>query len=167
VNAEDLARKITAKAGGVARPTFEELSPFEGFLVGDVGDYLRSCIPTGGCVCSGVRLLPMELLREENLDQRLPGNAIFDQGFLVFATTISGNALCEDRETSKVLLIGSAPFFGDGTIGYQEKRRGQWVEDVVTASHIRGAATEIGEDFGTFLTQLVDDELEAFLEEVD
>ena len=75
----------------------------ESFLVHPlVGDYLASLTPQEAYGASGVRVLPLEAIRDE-IQQLAPGACIFPHGYMPFATSVGGNALCFHAATGRVV----------------------------------------------------------------
>lgn len=110
----DLANLIATAAATVLRPASDEdLERLRKLaLPAVVVDFYRSYEPSGCAEIEGVRLWPISEVLKENQDY-VPGADVSPHGFLVFATTVYGDAYCFDvsvAEPRVVLRSHELPF---------------------------------------------------------
>lgn len=129
------------------------------------GEYLANLTPQEVYAASGVRLLPLAAIREE-IQELAPGACIFAHGYLPFATSIGGNALCFHVPTGRVAWADHDSFGADD-ITYKDRSTGSYRTVPFTPEHIAQAVVPLGEDFDLFITDLLHDRLKARLDELD
>jgi len=138
----------------------------EAFMVhAQFGEYLASLTPQQVYGASGVRVLPLDAIREE-IQQLAPGARIFPHGYLPFATSIGGNAVCLHAPTGCVVWADHASFSTDD-ITYKDRSTGEYRTVPFTPEHITQAVVPLADDFEAFLTDLLHDRLEERLDELD
>jgi len=129
------------------------------------GDYLRSLTPSEVYGASGVRVLPLDAIREE-IQQLAPGTRLLPYGYMPLATSIGGNALCFHVLTGRVVWADHS-YFGETTICYRDQGTGDYRTVSFTPENIALAVVPLADDFAAFLTELLDDRLEQRLDELD
>ncbi len=129
------------------------------------GRYLGSLTPEGMYEASGVRVLPLDAIREE-IQELAPGTRIFPYGYMPFATSIGGNAICFHAPTGDVVWADHDSF-GTDEINYQDRSTGEYHFVPFTPDHVAQAVVPLADDFYAFLRDLVLDRLETRLNELD
>jgi hypothetical protein len=129
------------------------------------GEYLRSLTPSDMYGASGVRVLPLDAIREE-IQQLAPGTRLLTHGFMPFATSIGGNAVCFHVGTGRVVWADHS-YFRETAICYKDQATGDYRTVSFTPENIGLAVVPLADDFGAFLTELLDDRLEKRLDELD
>jgi len=112
----ELANRIGVLADTQLRPAAEgDLTKLQALgLPSLVVDFYRSYEPAEYAEIEGVRLWPISEVIEEN-QRYVPGVDVCPHGFVVFASTVSGDAYCFDlavTEPRVVLLSHEVPFEG-------------------------------------------------------
>ena len=108
MNYSDLAKEIGTQTDIELRPA-EELTLKRLHALGvpqSVLDFYRSYEPIKCAEIEGVRLWPIADVLEEN-EKYVPGADIVSRGFIVFATTVFGDAYCFDisQAQSPIVLL--------------------------------------------------------------
>ena len=122
------------------------------------GRYLRALTPTEGYVTSGVRVLPLDGIRQE-IYELAPGAYLFPHGYMPFASSFGGDAICFHPPTGRVVFADHETFGSDeistntATLPF-------------TPENIALAAVTLAEDFDSFLADLLQDRLKARLDEL-
>jgi hypothetical protein len=129
------------------------------------GQYLASLTPQQVYQASGVRVLPLDAIREE-IQQLAPGARIFPHGYLPFATSIGGNAICFHARTGGIVWVDHDTFSTDEII-YKDTATGTYRTVPFTPEHIHQAVILIAHDFEEFLVDLLQDRLTEQLEKFD
>lgn len=124
------------------------------------GRYLRALTPAEGYVASGVRVLSLDAIRQE-LYELAPGAYLFPHGYMPFASSFSGDAICFHPPTGRVLWADHETFGSDEIV----------TDDLrtlpFTSENIALAAVTLADDFDSFLIELLQDRLEARLDALD
>jgi hypothetical protein len=111
-NWTNLAKQLSQKAEVPFRPASpESLSALQQLGVPeDVLSFFRGFEPTTCAEIASVRLWPIQEMLAENKDY-VPGLFIFKYGYIVFSTTVFGDAFCFDtrasagKQTAPIVLI--------------------------------------------------------------
>jgi hypothetical protein len=130
-----------------------------------VGEYLAMLTPQQVYAASGVRLLPLDAIREE-IQELAPGALIFPHGYLPFATSIGGNAICFDAQVGRVVWADHDSFSED-RITCKDRDTGEYRTVPFTPAHIAQAVIPLADDLTEFLGELLHDRLERRLDELD
>jgi hypothetical protein len=129
------------------------------------GEYLTTLTPKDGYCASGVTVLPLHSIRQE-AQELAPGNRLLPHGCLVFATSVSGNAVCFDSRSGRVVWADHDSF-GENDITYKDTTTGTYRTVPFTTEHFDQAVVPLSNDFATFLTELLHDRLEERLDALD
>lgn len=129
------------------------------------GEYLRSLTPSEIYGASGVRVLPLDAIREE-IQQLAPGTQLLPHGYMPFATSIGGNAICFHVVTGCVVWADHS-YFRETTICYKDQGTGDYHTVSFTPENIKLAVVPLADDFAPFLAELLDDRLEKRLDALD
>jgi len=129
------------------------------------GRYLRALTPVEVFAASGVRVLPLDSIREE-IQELAPGARLFPHGYMPFATSIGGNAICFHAPTGCVVWADHDSFGADD-ITYKDRETGDYRTVPFTHEHIAQAIVPLADDFDAFLADLVQDRLQTRLDELD
>lgn len=129
------------------------------------GEYLMHLTPQRPYPASGVGLLSLEDIRQE-IHELAPCGPIFPHGYLPFATSVGGNAVCFHASTGQVVWADHDSFGADD-ITYQDRATGKYHTVPLTPAHIAQAVVPLADDFEVFLTDLLHDRLERKLDELD
>ena len=129
------------------------------------GEYLATLTPRELYIASGVRVLPLDSIRDE-IQQLAPGASIFPHGYMPFARSIGGNALCFHEASSRVIWAEHFTFSTDEII-YNDRNNGGMRILSFTADNIARAVVPLADDFETFLSELLHDQLGQKLDELD
>jgi hypothetical protein len=139
----------------------------ERFLVHPlIGQYLGSLTPQEVYGASGVRVLPLEAIKDE-IHQLAPGACIFPHGYLPFATSIGGNSVCFHVDSGRVVWAHHNSFLGDDEITFKDQATGDYHTISLTPENIEKAVVVLGGDIATFLADFLQDKLEGRLNELD
>lgn len=141
----------------------ERLGPF--ITHPQFGRYLADLTPSEVYGASGVGVLPLDGIREE-VQELAPGGRLFPYGYMPFATSIGGNAICFHAPTGQVVWADHDSFGAD-EINYEDRDTGEYRFVSFTPEHIALAVVVLADDFFAFLTDLVHDRLEATLDRLD
>ena len=120
------------------------------------GRYLRALTPTEGYVASGVRVLSLDAIRQE-VYELAPGAYLFPHGYMPFASSFGGDAICFHPPTGRVVWADHETF-GSDAITHTDR------ELPFTPENIALAAVTLAEDFDSFLAELLQDRLTARLD---
>ena len=129
------------------------------------GRYLSALTPNEVFGASGVRVLPLDAIREE-IQELAPGARLFPYGYMPFATSIGGNAICFHAPTGQVVWADHDSFGADD-ITYKDRDTGNYRTVSFTAEHVALAVVPLAGDFDVFLADLLHDRLESRLDELD
>ena len=129
------------------------------------GRYLGALTPQGVFGASGVRVLPLDKIREE-IQELAPGARLFPHGYMPFATSIGGNAICFHAPTGQVVWADHDSFGADD-ITYKDRSTGKYHTVPFAPEHVEQALVLLADDFEEFLRDLLDDRLERRLDELD
>ncbi len=133
----------------------------------DVREYLRRCLPLETYLASEIRVLPWEAIVREMGEGSAPGSFIRPFGYLVFATSVGGNALCLHQTTGRVLWTDHDSF-SDDMIMFQNQATRSWEYLYeYTAANVERAMVPISENVEDFMTALLTDQLRAQLVALD
>jgi hypothetical protein len=141
----------------------ERLEPF--IAHPQIGRYLGNLTPQEVFGASGVRVLPLDAIREE-IQELAPGASLFPYGYLPIATSIGGNAICLHAPTGRVVWVDHGCFDEDD-ITYEDRSTGKYHTVPYTPENIEKALVPLADDFETFLADLLHDRLEERLDELD
>ncbi len=145
----------------------EQLAEFGPFLARPpVRDYLTACLSEEGYNASGVFVCSVAALRDENLWEASPGMFLFPHGYLVFATSIGGNALCLHDSSGRVYWA-EHDAFSEFWVTYKDPETGEYVDLPPTAENIPRALTPVADKLEDFLVDLLGDRLTDKLDELD
>jgi hypothetical protein len=136
----------------------KELAPYERFLDNpDVRDYLTDCLLDGDGwnYVSGMHLCSLREIRDENLFSAAPGMYVFPEGYLVFATSVGGNALCLQASSGNVLWVDHAAC-DDHWVNYKDPETG-WYETLPrTSENVARIMRPVAQDLEQFLIDLIE-----------
>ena len=138
----------------------ERLEPF--ITHPQFGEYLATLTPKDGYRASGVTALPLHSIRQET-QELAPGARLLPHGYLVFATSVGGNAVCFDSRSGRVVWADHDSF-GENDITYKDRTTGKYRTIPFTTEHVDQAVVPLSNDFATFLTELLHDRLEGRLD---
>lgn len=162
-----LQNLILAKGGSLVVPGADWISRFERVLGNaNIREYLTSCLTENGLAASGLSVKSVESIEAENLGEAAPGMYIHPYGYLVFATSIGGNALCFHADSDGVYWANHGNFYDDG-VSYQNAASREWVDEDVSPDAIRHAMVEVAANIEEFLEQFLTDRLESALDKLD
>ena len=161
---------VSMRASGYDPSVIEEHEAFnerlEPFIAHhQFGQYLGALMPYDMYGASGVRVLPLDAIRRE-IQELAPGARLFPHGYMPFARSIGGNAICFHAPTGRVVWADHDSF-GTDDITYKDTGRGDYRTIPFTPEHIAQAVVPLADDFHAFLKDLVDDRLETRLNELD
>ena len=141
-----LAKQITEKSGVALRPARQEsFSALQSMGIPDEAiAFFGEFEPTQCAEIEDVRLWPLQEILAENTDY-VPGCYIVQHGYLVFATTIFGDAFCFDTKAAPGREVPIVLIAHDGY---------DW--DAVTEEEIARLKKPIAADFRGFLQNYVD-----------
>jgi len=129
------------------------------------GRYLGDLTPQDVFGASGVRVLPLDAIRQE-IQELAPGARLFPHGYMPIATSIGGNAICFHAPTGRVVWADHDSFGADD-ITYKDRSTGEYRTVCFTAEHVEEALVTLADDVETFLADLLHDRLEKRLDELD
>jgi hypothetical protein len=129
------------------------------------GEYLATLTPQSGYQASGVAVLPLDGIRQE-AQALAPGARLLPHGYLVFASSVGGNAVCFDSQSGRVVWADHDSF-GRDDITYKDRSTGKYRTVPFTPEHVAQAVVPLSDDFEAFLTELLHDKLEERLDELD
>ena len=129
------------------------------------GRYLAALTPTEVFGASGVRVLSLDAIREE-IQELAPGARLFPHGYMPFATSVGGNAICFHAPTGQVVWANHDSFGADD-ITYKDRDTGDYRTVPFSPEHIAEAVVPLADDFHAFLADLVHDRLKTRLDELD
>jgi hypothetical protein len=129
------------------------------------GRYLRALTPNEVFGASGVGVLPLDAIREE-IQELAPGTRLFPYGYMPFATSIGGNAICFHAPTGQVVWADHDSFGAD-EVTYKDRDTGDYRTVPFTPECIAQAVVPLAGDFDAFLADLMHDRLETRLDELD
>ena len=141
----------------------ERLKPF--IRHPQFGEYLATLTPQDGYLASGVTVMPLDGIRQE-VQELAPGARLLPHGYLVFATSVGGNAVCFDSRSGRVVWADHDSF-GEDDITYKDRTTGKYRTVPFTAENVAQAVVPIADDFAGFVTELLHDRLERRLDELD
>ncbi len=141
----------------------ERLEPF--IAHPQFGEYLATLTPKELYVASGVRVLPLESIRDE-IQQLAPGARIFPHGYMPFGRSIGGNAICFHHPSARVIWADHFTFSTDEII-YNDQNTGGMRILSFTADNIALAVVPLADDFELFLSDLLHDKLAQQLDKLD
>lgn len=128
--------------------TVPELNYLKGIVIPDsVLEFYRYANPSTYVEIGGVRVLPVVDLREEN-ENAVPGYIISPFGFIVFASTVYGDAYCLD--IIKTNELGETPV----VIASHDE-----IEEGMVETQIRIKVKRISNSFKEFLRKFLLEEL--------
>ncbi len=131
-----------------------------------VGAYLRELTPSENYIASSVRILHLQQIKMEILQGAAPGGYIFPFGYLVFATSIGGNALCFHAQSEKVVWADHDSFT-DGSINYKDRQTRDWNYLDFNEENIGKAVLPLSSDLERFLSDLMQNKLTEQLDKLD
>lgn len=131
-----------------------------------VSEYLKMLVPHTTIAASGLRVIGVDALTDEHHPRAVPGGIIRPFGFCVIATTVGGNAIAFGID-GNVYWADRSSFSTYGKVYVQDKVSRQWDEHPVDSSSIRKALGLLGTDQKLFLQQLLNNELEDYLDRLD
>ena len=129
------------------------------------GEYLSTLTPSSGYQASGITMLPLDGIRQE-AQELAPGARLLPHGYLVFASSVGGNAVCFDSRLGRVVWADHDSFSEDD-ITCKDRSTGKYRTVPFTPEHIAQAVVPLADDFETFLNELLHDRLEERLDELD
>ena len=129
------------------------------------GRYLGDLTPQDVFGASGVRVLPLDAIRQE-IQELAPGARLFPHGYMPIATSIGGNAVCFHAPTGRVVWADHDSFGAD-SITYKDRSTGEYHTVPFTPEHVVQALVPLADDFERFLEDLLHDRLEKRLDELD
>jgi hypothetical protein len=141
----------------------ERLEPFIGHP--QFGRYLNALTPKEVFLASGVRVLPLDAIREE-IQELAPGARLFPYGYMPFAASIGGNAICFHAPTGRVVWADHDSFGADD-ITYKDRNTGDYRTVPFTPENVVLAVVSLEDDLFAFLADLANDRLAARLDELD
>ncbi len=141
----------------------ERLGPF--IAHPQFGQYLAALTPREVFMASGIRVLPVDAIRDE-IYELAPGAWLFPFGYMPFATSIGGNAVCFHAPTARVVWADHDSF-GEDEINYLDRNTGEYRFVPFTPEHIELAVVPLSGDFCMFLADLLHDRLTVRLAELD
>ena len=146
-----LGEEISRKSEVPLRPAApESLSALQRLgIPNEAMPFFSEFEPTQCAEIDGVRLWPVQEMVAENADY-VPGCYIVQYGYVVFATTLFGDAFCFDRNTNP--QRDGTPIVSISHDGYD------W--DHVTSEEIAKLTKPIASDFKAFLRAYVDETLD-------
>jgi hypothetical protein len=130
-----------------------------------IGDYLRQLTPCRAYLASGVRILPLEAIKQQ-MYQLPPGVRIFWDGFLVFATSFHDNVLCFHAPSGRVAWAYQDSFL-ENAISYQEGSTGRWRYVPFSPENVERALVGLSDNLESFLQELLGDRLQARFYDLD
>jgi hypothetical protein len=122
-----------------------------------IGEYLCRCTPHKAYAASGVRILPLDAIRQ-HLQQLTPGLRIFWDGYLVIASSFSDNVICVHAPSGRVGWAYLDTIMGDA-VSYQERNTGKWHCLPYTAENLERAVVTLSDSLEVFLDDLLNDKL--------
>jgi hypothetical protein len=161
---------VSMRASGYDPSVIEEHEAFnerlERFIAHpQFGRYLAALTPTEVFGASGVRVLSLDAIREE-IQELAPGARLFPHGYMPFATSVGGNAICFHAPTGQVVWADHDSFDADD-ITYKDRDTGDYRTVPFSPEHIAEAVVPLADDFHAFLADLVHDRLKTRLDELD
>ena len=158
------------RSSGFDSPVIAEHEAFNEQLEAVIGhphfrEYLANLSPQEVYSASGVRVLPLAAIRKE-IQELAPGARIFPHGYLPFATSIGGNAVCFHVPSGRVVWADHDSFGADD-ITYKDRSTSSYRTVSFTPEHIAQAVVLLAEDFDVFVADLLHDRLEDQLDELD
>ena len=108
---------------------------------------------------------PLDAIRRE-IQELAPGTRLFPYGYMPFATSIGGNAVCFHAPTGGVVWANHDSFGADD-ITYKDRSTGKYHTVPFTPEHVEQAVVPLADDFEAFLIDLLQDRLEKSLDELD
>ena len=130
-----------------------------------IGEYVTTLTPREIYCASGVRVLPLKTIRNEIIPGAGPGGYMFPHGYLVFATSIGGNAICFSSRGGVVWADHDS--FTDDLITYKNRTTGEWRSVSFARDNIELAIVKLADNSPKFLTELLNDELKNSLDSLD
>lgn len=130
------------------------------------GQYLEHLTPEQKYVASGIRLLPLENIKGEIVHGAAPGGYIFPHGYMVFASSIGGNAICFHAPSAQVVWVDHTSFTED-SINYEDRPSGTWKYLDFTEENIGKAVIPLSDNFENFLLDLLNNRLGEQLDKLD
>lgn len=150
----------------ISRP----LADLAGFLLPgtnpDVVEYFLHLLPTHTYSASGVRVKNLEGIIEENAPSTAPGGFLFPYGYIVIATSISGNALCVNQRTDAAYWADHDSFASD-EVHFEERPSGQRIDLPINPENIAKALVPLEPSLKVFLIELLIDRLTEHLDSLD
>jgi hypothetical protein len=166
----NLVQKLLAQKTGKKPKAHSDISlaSLADFLGQDqIAGYLRHCLPDELIGASGVRVLPLDAIQEEMAEGAAPGSFVRPFGYLVVATSISGNAICFHSPSSKVFWADHTSFNTE-SIKFEDRATGQWKYLYeYSPENVQKALVPLSDNIGTFLEDLLTDRLTAQLDSLD
>ena len=129
-----------------------------------IGQYLMELTPRETFFASGIRIQSLEGIKEE-MQALTPGSLIFNHGYLVFATSIGGNALCFHAASGKVFWADHT--MSHDSITYKDRRTSEWFNVPFTAESLEKALVPLSDNIQEFLKDLLEDKLTTQLDALD
>jgi hypothetical protein len=139
------------------------LEPFIGHP--QFGEYLAKLTPQSGYQASGVAVLPLDGIRQE-AQALAPGARLLAHGYLIFASSVSGNSVCFESQSGRVVWADHDSF-GRDDITYKDRSTGKYRTVPFTPEHVAQAVVALSDDFEAFLIELLHDRLEERFDELD
>jgi hypothetical protein len=129
--------------------------------------YLETCLTPDGFTASGVRVHDFYRILAENQPEVTPGGVIFPLSYIVFASSIGGNALAADLMTGEIFWIDSSNVFSDidGTFIVSDDLNNPYPQ--ATRDNVRTVMKLLAQDPEAFFVDLITDRLESLLDELD
>jgi hypothetical protein len=167
MNVELIKDLIKKKGGNCVNVSEDSLGDLISFVENsDIKDYLMFCLTEEGFTASGLAIMNLETIQDETIADVSPGGFIKPFGYLVVATSVGGNAVCLDKNSSSVYWADHSYFFDD-LISYEDKETGEWHDLPVNPENIKKALIYLDGNIEKFLKNLFEDKLEAKLDELD
>jgi len=127
-------------------------------------EYLVTLTPRNGYQASGITVLPLDGIRQE-AQELAPGARLLPHGYLVFASSAGGNAVCFESQSGRVVWADHDSF-GKDDITYKDRSTGEYRTVPFTPEHVARAVVPLADDFDAFLTELLHDRLEERFDEL-
>jgi len=133
----------------------------------DVRDYLASCVTEEGFDASGVGILGMSRLAEENAEGVVPGGQLRKYGYVVVAISVGGNAVALSSSDGRVYWADHSSFSDDVEISYEDHETGEWRYSRWSAANVQKALVHLSDSIEEFFINLIAGRLEERLNELD
>jgi hypothetical protein len=133
----------------------------------DVHEYLESCVTRGGFIASGLGILGISRLLEENTKGVSPGGQIREYGYVAIAISPGGNAVVLCSKDGKVYWADHSFFSDPIEIAYEDRETGEWHYVPWSPKSVRTALVHLSDSVEEFLLDLFRGRLAEFLDRLD